>query len=178
MTSFSGRTKSDRSGNVMDKETKDKFLKELMEAMYEKIYIFIGRKQADRGFVEDVVQETFLEAYKKAEILMEHPNQLGWLYVTARHKMMKLGGKRKDLSFFDDGDVIYMEDLLTEDGKYAEIDLAESIRAAVGEQEYRMLRDYYVDGYSSEEVADKYGVEHNGFRMRMTRLKKKLRKNL
>lgn len=162
----------------MDKETKDKFLGELMEAAYEKIYTFIDRRQADKDFVEDVVQETFLEAYRKAEVLMEHPNQLGWLYITARNKMLKLNSRKKDLCFFEDGEAIYLENLRKEDEQYGEIELEEAIKATIGEEEYQMLRDYCLGGYSSEEMAKKYGLESGNLRMRVSRLKQKLRKNL
>lgn len=162
----------------MDKETKDRFLRELMEAAYEKIYTFIDRRQADKDFVEDVVQETFLEAYRKAEVLMEHPNQLGWLYITARNKMLKLNSMKKDLCFFEDGEAVYLENLRKEDEQYGEIELEEAIKATVGEEEYHMLRDYCLGGYSSEEMAEKYGLESGNLRMRVSRLKKKLRKNL
>lgn len=162
----------------MDKFTKDKFLKELMEATYDKIYTFIDRKQTDKDFVEDVVQETFLEAYKKAELLMDHPNPLGWLYVTARNKMLKLTSRKKGLSFFAVGENAYLDNLLKEDEQYGEIELKESIKTTVGEEDYEMLRDYYLNGYSSEEMAEKYGMESGNLRMRVSRLKKKLRKNL
>lgn len=162
----------------MDKETKDKFLKELMDATYEKIYLFIGRRQADKDFVEDVVQETFLAAYRKAEILMDHPNQLGWLYITARNKMLKLNSKKKDLRFLEEGDIAYIERLKTEEEQYGEIELEEAIKATVGEEQYQMLRDYYLNGYSSGEMAEKYGMESGNVRMRMSRLKKKLREAL
>lgn len=162
----------------MDKITKDKFLKELMEESYEKIYTFIDKKQTDKGFVEDVVQETFLEAYKKAELLMEHPNRLGWLYLTARNKMMKMRGRKKDFCFFESGEVVYIDSLCKEDEGYGEIELEEAIKTAASEEEYEMLREYHVYGYNSEEMADKYGMEHGNFRMKMTRLKKKLRKIL
>lgn len=162
----------------MDKETKDKFLKELMDATYEKIYLFINRRQADKDFVEDVVQEIFLEAYRKAEILMDHPNQLGWLYITARNKMLKLNSKKKDLCFLEEGDIAYIERLKTEEEQYGEIELEEAIKATVGEEQYQMLRDYYLNGYSSGEIAKKYGMESGNVRMRMSRLKKKLRETL
>ena len=160
----------------MDKTAKDQFLKELMGATYEILYDFISRRQTDQGFVEDVVQETFLEAYRKAELLAEHPNQLGWLYVTARNKMMKMGGKRKDVCFFDGGEVVCKK-LETEEEKYREVELVVSIKSAVSEKEYEMLRDYYLNGYCSKEVADKYGVDHGVIRMKMSRLKKKLREH-
>lgn len=162
----------------MDKLMKDKFLRELMEETYDKIYTFIDRRQADKDFVEDVVQETFLAAYRKAEILIEHPNQLGWLYITARNKMMKMGSRRKDLCFFDGEETAYLGNLQTEEKQYGEIELEESIKATVGEKEYQILCDYYLNGYNSEEMAEKYGLESGNLRMRVSRLKKKLRKTL
>ena len=160
----------------MDKMAKDKFLKELMGATYEKLYAFVDRRQTDKWFAEDVVQETFLEAYRKAELLADHPNQLGWLYLTVRNKMMKMCGKKKDVCLFDGGEIVCME-LEEEEWKYREIELVESIKSAVSEEEYEMLRDYWLNGYSSEEVADKYGVDRGAIRMKMSRLKKKLREH-
>lgn len=162
----------------MDKSAKDKFLKELMEAAYEKVYIFIDRRQTDKGLVEDVVQETFLEAYKKAEVLAEHPNPLGWLYLTARNKMLSLSGSRKDLCFFEDGEEAYLNRAKMDDAKYGEVELEESIKAVISEKDYQMLCDYYLNGYNSGELAGKYGVERGSLRMQVSRLKKKLRKIL
>ena len=58
---------------------------------------------------------------------------------------------------------------------YEEVELAETIKSSISETEYEMLRDYYLNGYSSVEVADKYGLDRGGIRMRMTRIKKKLK---
>lgn len=162
----------------MDKSAKDKFLKELMGEAYERIYIFIDRRQVDKGFVEDIVQETFLEAYRKAEILMEHPNPLGWLYLTARNKMLSMNSSEKSQYLFPDGDVVGLERGRMEDRHYGEVELEESIKATVSEKEYQMLRDYYLNGYNSNEVAEKYGMEGSNLRMRVSRLKKKLRETL
>lgn len=159
----------------MKKMAKDKFLKELMGATYEKLYSFVDRRQTDKWFVEDVVQETYLEAYKKTEILMGHQNQMGWLYVAAKKKMMKMGGKRKDFCLFDGDEIVYLEELEAGDAKYREIELEEAIKSAVSEEEYEMLCDYYLNGYSSGEVADKYGVDRRSIRMKVSRLKNKLR---
>lgn len=162
----------------MEKSTKDKFLKELMEATYDKIYTFIDRRQKDKGFVEDAVQETFLEAYRKADILMEHPNQLGWLYITARNKMLKMNSLKKEYCVYGEKQAVCLENIEDEEEHYGEIELRESIKATVSEKEYQMLRDYYLNGYNSEEMAEKYGMEQGNIRMRVSRLKKKLRKTL
>ena len=162
----------------MDKSAKDEFLKELMEVAYEKVYIFIEIRQTDKGFVEDVVQETFLEAYKKAEVLMEHPNPIGWLYVTARNKMMSLSSGKKDLCLYKNLEAVYLNSAKTDDVKYGEIELEESIKATISEKDYQMLCDYYLNGYNSGELAEKYGVGRSNLRMQVSRLKKKLRKAL
>ena len=41
-----------------------------------------------------------------------------------------------------------------------------------------MLCDYYVNGYSSDEVAEKYGIDKGVIRMRISRMKKKLKENV
>lgn len=161
----------------MNKQEKDKFFNELMADAYDKVYTFVGRGCKDREFVEDVVQETFYEAYRKADILMEHPNQMGWLYNTAKNKRMKLWEKKRDFYLMDEehGNNDVADE--TEHG-YEEVELAETMKSSISEKEYAMLRDYYLNGYSSVEVADKYGVDRGGIRMRMMRLKKKLKEDI
>lgn len=161
----------------MDKETKDKFFNELMKKTYDRIYMFVGRGCKDRDFVEDVVQETYYEAYRKAEILMEHPNPMGWLYNTAKNKRLKLWDKKKDLCLSDEE---HSDNEVVDENEhgYEEIELAETIKASISEKEYNMLCDYYLNGYSSVEVAEKYGVDKGGIRMRMSRLRKKLKEDI
>lgn len=161
----------------MTKEKRDKFLKELMEETYDRVYIFIGRKQKDRNFVEDVVQETFLEAYRKADFLMNHPNRMGWLYTTARNKMMKMAIKRKETCSLE-REEDHTEEIEFKETVYNEIELAETLRTSVSKREYEMVCDYYLKGYTYEEIADKYGIDVGSIRMRMSRVKKKLRDSI
>lgn len=162
----------------MNKEIKDQFFEELMKENYLKLHTFMSRRQQDKEFVYDVLQETFMEAYRKTELLMEHPNTLAWLYTTAKNKMMKMSSKRKELFFLDDETVNVLDDFGKGEVQYSEIELSETLKSSLGEREYEMFLDYYINGCTSEEIADKYGVEAGGIRMRMSRLKKKLRENL
>ena len=126
---------------------------------------------------QDVVQETFLEAYRKADILIDHPNVMGWLYTTVKNKMMKMGSKREEHCLLDEA-FNYRGFAEGKGDGYKEIELAETIKSAVSEEEYEMLCDYYVNGYSSDEVAEKYGIDKGVIRMRISRMKKKLKENV
>lgn len=162
----------------MDKETKEKFFRKLYDEAYGKLYTFLGRKQANKDCVEDVIQETFLEAYSKVEFLMGHPNQMGWLYVTAKNKAMKLRANRKEICCLDSGMIDVIEDDNAGAVEYKEIELAEVIKKFVGENEYEMFCDYYANDYTYTEIAEKYGISENSVRMRMSRLKKKLKDHI
>ena len=43
------------------------------------VYNFIRYRILDKSLAQDVMQETFYLAYKKWDILKDHPNQTGWL---------------------------------------------------------------------------------------------------
>ena len=161
----------------MNKEAKDRYFNELMEKAYDKIYIFASKGCNDRELAEDIVQETFLEAYRKADILIDHPNVMGWLYTTVKNKMMKMGSKREEHCLLDEA-FNYRGFAEGKGDGYKEIELAETIKSAVSEEEYEMLCDYYVNGYSSDEVAEKYGIDKGVIRMRISRMKKKLKENV
>ena len=50
------------------------------------VYNFIRYRILDKSLAQDVLQEPFYLAYKKWDILKDHPNQTGWLLETARCK--------------------------------------------------------------------------------------------
>ena len=61
------------------------------------VYNFIRYRILDKSLAQDVLQETFYLAYKKWDILKDHPNQTGWLLETARHKIQEFNRKIKKL---------------------------------------------------------------------------------
>ncbi len=148
----------------------ERFFNELYDEMYHRLINFVYRICKDETFTEDVVQETFIEVYRNIDKIMEHPQPKAWLYVAVKKKMMKMGKKNGKLYPVKDESLI----IKMEEKRYKEIELAETIKSCVGERDYHMLCDYFLNGYSSIEVAEKYHVDKGGIRMRMTRLKRKL----
>ncbi len=156
------------------KQEQDKFFNRLYTDMYEEIYRYIRRITNDNRIMDDILQETFYEAYRKIDVLIEHENYRGWVYKTAKFKALKLinrmhssDGKQVDLSFAqiqeagkqDDYDCITYAD-------YEEILTAE---------EYRFLMKHYVEGYTLAELADEEHISVGAGKMRLYRIIKKLR---
>lgn len=154
----------------MEFEAKDKFVKELFDEKYETLCYYVGKETGDKELAEDVVQETFLELWRKVEDLQNHPNLSGWLYLTARNKMLKLGKKKSQLYPVEDSKLI----IAGGEEKYEEVEFTESMKSLISETEYEMLRDYYIGGYSAADIAKKYKIGKGGVRMRISRIKRKV----
>lgn len=74
------------------------FFDELYNSEFTQIEKYVRRMLYDSNAVEDIVQETFFEVYRKREELMKHPNIKGWLRVTAKNKVMKWEEKQRKYS--------------------------------------------------------------------------------
>ena len=125
---------------------------------------------------EDIIQEVFVEVLRRYDVFIEHPNQIGWLYVTARHKMQEYE-KRCRRSRIAEGDI---EEEFPEIGErdkgYLYSELYHSIQSILTPEEMTRFKRYFLWGYTVEEMAEWEGVTVNNMRVRITRLRRKLRK--
>ena len=51
-----------------------------------KRYVF---HKADQSEAEDILQETYYQAYQNIQLLIEHPNPMGWLMLTCKNIINK-----------------------------------------------------------------------------------------
>lgn len=117
----------------------------------------------DKDLTEDIVQETFLEAKRKEKILESHPNKVGWLYLTARNKMLALSKQSRELIPTDLNNIEESK----EDSNYNKLEVKMSLKSVVTDEEYEMIKKYYGEGYKSKELAERYGMSETSFRMKM-----------
>lgn len=117
------------------------------------VYNFIRYRILDKSLAQDVLQETFYLAYKKWNILKDHPNQTGWLLETARYKIQEFNRKIKKLECetslddHDDHEYVAAKD---EYGK-AELDMV--LETELDEEEKTRFSRYFVAGYKISEIA-------------------------
>lgn len=140
-----------------------------------KRYVF---RKATGSDSEDILQETYYQAYRNIRLLMEHPNSMGWLMVTCKNiinrhlaqnkKILEhtVAGESEDIinniSTMDNYDSVYMEEL----------------NKMISDDAYFMLVKKYVEGYSIEELAKQLNITDGACKMRLKRAKKEARKKL
>jgi len=123
----------------------------------------------DKNLAEEIVQETFIEAYKKTEMLQRHENPAGWLYVTTRNIAMaslrKIEKRKSEVHLkesvsdsvtYEDNSSYYISDCLTK-------------------EETDLIVRFYKHRQSIAEIAKAYGISLSACKMRLKRTRDKLR---
>ena len=156
----------------MDKETE---FEKMYEEHYKMLHRYVRTILGNSSFAEDVIQETFLEAWRKYDMIREHPNQGGWLIQTACFKIRNIRKRlsRLEMVSLDDNKEISRKDY---DLEMKELDVI--LKKTLTEEERLRFKRYYMWGYTIKEVAEIEGISVNNARVRVSRLLSKLRKEI
>lgn len=151
---------------------------EFIRALYEKeadgLYSFVTKFGVSREMAEDIVQETFCAAIKRAEDLRNHPNPVGWLYITVRYIMMAERRKRKKNKISCSLSGLERQ-LYDTEAELLLISVEEDrIRSVLSKKEYEILDLIYNQGYKGKEAAKKLGVNESTLRVQVLRIRRKL----
>lgn len=155
----------------------DDFFNKVFLEMYEEIFRYVRRLTNDSRVLEDILQETFFEAYKKIDILIEHENYRGWIYKTARFKALKLNSRVRKTDNKQVELVLSEVQELGQQDQYDFITYAD-YKEVLSESEFNYLYKHYIEGYTYEELALEENIQIGACKMRMSRILKKLRKSL
>lgn len=155
---------------------------EMYRKEYPTVYSYIRRViRGNDAAVEDLTQEVFFVAYQKWDRILVHPNPPGFLIVVAQNKIKKWFREKKPV-YVDDAQLL---ELMSENGKergekddFFMVDLYSTVEKALSNAELDILRYYYEYGYSSAEMAGRLGITENCFKVRVSRMKAKLKKNV
>jgi len=152
--------------------TEEKFT-EFYKEYYEEIYKYVRHRIPNAQMAEDVVQETFYTAYKKRDVFLEHPYPRRWLLCTARNKVHEICRKMKRWAAAPLGELSH--EIITEEIGYDYKELELAVLRVLSEEDWQMLRGYYLYGVKASELAEQNGITEGNMRVRLTRLKQKLR---
>ncbi|MCH5275221.1 MAG: RNA polymerase sigma factor [Lachnospiraceae bacterium] len=140
------------------------------EALLKYLYSFGGLD----GWGEDILHDTYFEAYKRREMLAKHPNPSGWLYQTA-HNLYRNAKRRRDncnLSL----DIVPETECISEAEEYYKyIEWSVIMQSLLREKDRKLVIRYYIEGYSVREMAKEFNLTEENIRVKLTRIRKKMR---
>ncbi len=165
---------------------REDFVRELYERHYQTVYAYVLPKL---GFREDAAADcahaVFDAAGEKYEKLRDHPNVLGWLMVTAKHKLHKAWRKNtretaKNLPLElacavpDSRDPFDAVELSDPEIKA----ITKEVLSGLNESEFEIYKLYFVDNVSFAGIAERLGVSEKAARARLARVKVKLKNRI
>lgn len=169
----------------------DNFFQSLCEQYYADLGNFLLALTKDRELAQDLLQETFIVAWNKRELLLTHPNPAGFLFQTARlclrHARQKQKKQQSRVLYLDreqlaqqkqeqHGNDPWEELCLQQD---AAIDETKWITAALqqlSDEEYLLYRQHYLEKKPFVQLAQEHQRSAVCLRMRALRIRKKVQK--
>lgn len=164
-------------------EQERKFIEDLYQAYYEKVYKVVYIRLQEKEKAKDVTQEVFYIAAVHAEKLMQHPNKIGWLFETAnkctKREIYNKKSKRneegkleviKEVPLFDLPEVVlqYQESFFEES-------LTKEIEGILTEKEKKFVKLRYEDDLKYEDIAKKLKINVSASTSLGSRVKKKIK---
>lgn len=134
---------------------------------YKSMYYFALSVLRDESKAEVAVQDTFITASEKISDLVSSPNPVGWLYNVLKYKMLELRrSEQKENSRavpLDD-----VQELSVNMDPPSALDVEKS-------EDLKLIRKFYVDGYSLKDLSKEMKVSMSAVKMRIKRAKNRLR---
>ena len=156
------------------RKKKEDYFQKLYEETYDELLRYVSKLYwYDAAMVEDILQETYLILYRKITEVMRHENPTGWIKMTAKyvtyHVLERNHAVEEILSQYQADTAVSPEKLLDE---------YEDLRKFLTEKELKLIRRYYEEGYSLDELAQEYRISKPALKMRIHRVVKKIRRGI
>lgn len=153
---------------------------EMYQLYYKAMYNSSLRIVNNRADAEDIMQESFLDAFRKLDMYNENGSFGSWLKRIVVNKSLDFLKTKKNIIRIDDMKVEIMEitDLQEEENSMVEVDIQlREIKEAINclPDHYRIIVSMYLmDGYNHNEIAQILNLSYENVRVRYIRAKKKL----
>ena len=154
----------------------------LMRKHYPFVYAIIIRIVKNSHDAEEVVQDTFLNAYRGLAQLEDATKFKGWLGEIAkncgRNWLRKQRGETVSIDEVSE-DMLQTQD--SPDERLTRREQRDMIRRAMetlSEKDREIARAYYLDGASYDELTRTHGLSYNAIAFRLSRAKRQLAKRL
>lgn len=145
---------------------------------FKALYYYAYTIVKDRHVAENLVNDTFLQAIQKSDVILKHENPQGWLRLALKLNLkqyVRAQTRRPATVSLDSTD----EKLLAQTNPAeAETLLLTSLKKTLSEEDFRLFTLYYLEGYSHARLAEEFGISVSASQKRLERIRKRLQKVL
>ena len=155
---------------------------DLMREYYAYVYAIVIGIVDNSHDAEEVVQDTFLNAYRGLAQYEEQTKFKGWLAKIARNRALNwLRTQRMDTVSINEVEEHTLQTPNTLDDQLIRDEQRELIRRAMetlSQKDREIARSYYLDGASYDELTRAHGLSYKAIAFRLSRAKQRLAKRL
>ena len=159
------------------KQQIEKYFNEIYNESFYYLIMYVKKRSCDPAMVDDILKEVYYEAFRHIEDLMTHENDIGWLYKTAANKIKKLNNAYYKRTMYETTFEGCYENLVSMNDEF-DIILCAEYRKILSEDEYDLVMKKYIHGYTHQDLAQMTGNSVGGNKMKISRIIKKLERNL
>ena len=155
---------------------------DLMRAHYAFVYAIVIGIVKNPHDAEEVVQDTFLNAYRGLAQYEEQTKFRSWLATIARNRALNwLRAQKMDTVSINEVEEHTLQTPNTLDDQLIRDEQRELIRRAMGtlsQKDREIAHSYYLDGASYDELTRTHGLSYKAIAFRLSRAKQRLAKRL
>lgn len=161
------------SDHMMEKQ---KRYESLVHALHGDIFRYAYWLVKDKAVAEDIVQETFLRAWRSLDSLKDEKAAKSWLITILRRENARRF-ERKQFDLVDMDDVPLADESLSNETQQEHRELRELI-AGLSDEYREPLMLQIVFGYTGEEIAEQLNLNKNTVMTRLFRARNQLKEAL
>lgn len=159
-----------------DMANKQKRYEALVNALHSDIFRYAYWLVKDKAVAEDIVQETFLRAWKSLDSLKDEKAAKSWLITILRRENARRF-ERKQFDLVDMDDVSIADESLSNETEIEHRELRR-LMAELSDEYREPLMLQIIFGYSGEEIAQQLDLNKNTVMTRLFRARNQLKESL
>lgn len=160
-----------------DMANKQKRYEALVYALHTDIYRYAYWLVKDKAVAEDIVQETFLRAWKSLDSLNDEKAAKSWLITILRRENARRF-ERKQFDLVDMDDVSLADEALSSNETEIEHRELRALMANLSEEYREPLMLQIIFGYTGDEIAEQLELNKNTVMTRLFRARNQLKEAL
>ena len=170
------RKQNKPSSVTSDMANKQRRYETLVYALHSDLFRYACWLVKDKTVAEDIVQETFLRAWKSLDSLKDDKAAKSWLITILRRENARRF-ERKQFDLVDIEDVSVADDLLSNEVEIEHRELRQ-IMASLTEEYREPLMLQIIFGYSGDEIAEQLDLNKNTVMTRLFRARNQVKEAL